>query len=151
MKKRKPHNPLKRFQRQAEAALSGLCFGMKPGDESGFVIAYRLKDGAEVKVGSSIAKALGDCCFKFAVVLVVVSKESNAKIRTVSHFERLSSAYRHSALVDHLNVEHDAMLGAERAKGNEIVSAGWLAMPVPHGDDDLLFDEMLAVLEKKDD
>ena len=150
MKKRKPHNPLKRFQRQAEAALSGLCFGMKPGDESGFVIAYRLKDGAEMKVGATIAKALGDCCFKFAFVLVVVSKESNAKIRTVSHFERLSSAYRHSALVDHLNEQHDLILEAEAAK-NEIISAGWLACPIPHGDDDLLFDEMLAVLEKKDD
>lgn len=146
MSKRKPHNPLKRFQRQAEAALSGLCFGMKPGDESGFVIAYRLKDGAEVKVGSSIAKALGDCCFKFAFVLVVVSKEKNSKERLVSHFERLSSAYRHSALVDHLNAEHDAMLDAEKAKGNEIVSAGWLACPAPHGDGDLLFEQMLSVL-----
>lgn len=120
---------------------------MRPGDESGFVIAYRLKDGAEAKVGPTVAKALGDCCFKFAFVLVVVSEEKNGKERLVSHFERLSSAYRHSALVDHLNAEHDAIMDAEKAKGNEIVSAGWLAMPVPHGDDDLLFEQMLKVLE----
>ena len=71
---------------------------MKPGDESGFVMAYRLKDGKPAAVGQSAAKALGDCCFKFAFVLVVVSKESNGKERLVTHFERLKSAYRHSSL-----------------------------------------------------
>jgi len=150
MSKRKPHNPIKRYQRQSEAAVSGLVFGMKPGDDSGLVMAYRLKDGKPAAVGPSVAKALGDCCFKFAFVLVVVSKESNGKIRTVTHFERLKSAYRHSDLINHLNVQHDAMLEAERAK-NEIISAGWLCCPVPHNDDDLLFQQMVSILENTDD
>lgn len=147
MKKRKPHNPLKRYQRQSEAALSGLCFGMKPDEQSGHVIAYRVKDGKEQAVGPNIAKALDTCCFKFAFCLTVESKESNGKLRTVSHFERLSSAYRHSALIDHLNGLHDAMLSVETARGNEVLGCGWLAMPVPAGDDDLLFEQMLSILE----
>ena len=147
MKKRKPHNPLKRYQRQSEAALSGLCFGMKPTDDSGYVIAYRVKDGKEQAVGPNIAKALDSCCFKYAFCLVVTSTESNGKIRTVSHFERLSSAYRHSALINHLNDLHDTMLDSERDKGNAITGAGWLACPVPYSDDDLLFEQMLKILE----
>lgn len=147
MKKRKPHNPLKRYQRQSEAALSGLCFGMKPTDDSGYIIAYRLKDGKEPAVGPNIAKALDSCCFKYAFCLVVTSTESNGKIRTVSHFERLSSAYRHLALIDHLKGLHDAMLDSESAKGNTVTGAGWLCCPVPHGDDDLLFEQMLSILD----
>jgi len=147
MKKRKPHNPIKRYQRQSEAAVSGLVFGMKPGDDSGLVMAYRLKDGKPAAEGPSVAKALGDCCFKFAFVLVVVSKESNAKERLVTHFERLSSAYRHSALIDHLNEQHDALMSLERRRGNEVVSAGWLACPKPHNDDDLLFERMVIILD----
>ncbi len=146
MSKRKPHNPLKRFQRQAEAALSGLCFGMKPGDESGFVIAYRLKDGKSVRVGLGTAKLLNECEFKYVFLLVVNSKEKNGKDRCATQFERLKVRYLHSDLIDHLNAQIDAILDAEKAKGNEIVSAGWLAMPVPHSDDDLLFEQMLGVL-----
>lgn len=147
MSKRKPHNPQKRYQRQCEAALKGLCFGMKPDDASGYVIAYRLKDGTEPAVGPNIAKALDDCCFKYAFTLIVKSRESNGKIRTVYSFERLSSAYRHNDLVGHLHDLHDGMLEAEKSKGNEIISCGWMACPVPHSDDDLLFDQMAKILE----
>lgn len=146
MSKRKPHNPLKRFQRQAEAALSGLCFGMKPGDESGFVIAYRLKDGAEVKVGPTVAKALGDCCFKYAFLLTASAVESNGKVKTKTDYQRMKSPYRHSDLIEHLNESHDLIIAQATTGGNKLQSAGWLACPVANQPDDVLERLMMSIL-----
>lgn len=122
--KRKQHNPLKRYQTQAEAAVSGLCFGITPGAEKQEVIAYRLITGKEQNVGPTVARALADCRFKFAILLTVESVESNGKTRTVTHYERLAAAYQHSDLIDHLNAEHDALINAELERGNNVVGAG---------------------------
>ena len=42
--------------------------------------------------------------------LTVESVESNGKERTVTHYERLASAYRHDQLIDHLNDAHNELL-----------------------------------------
>ena len=144
---RKKHNPLKRYQVQAEAAVSGLCFGILPKAERAEVIAYRLDTGKMQKVGPSVARALAECRFKFAILLTVESVENNGKGRTVTHYERLASAYRHDQLIDHLNAAHDAMLDDEKRRGNEVVGAGWLTVPVPKLPDDEIESLMLEILQ----
>ena len=144
---RKKHNPLKRYQVQAEAAVSGLCFGIKPGENRKEVIAYRIDTGKIQRVGSTVAKALSDCRFKFAILLTVESVENNGKERTVTHYERLASAYRHDSLIDHLNSQHDALIDSERKRGNEVYAAGWMTCPVPKLPDDELERLMLEILQ----
>ena len=144
---RKKHNPLKRYQVQAEAAVSGLCFGILPKAERTEVIAYRLDTGKMQKVGPTVARALSECRFKFAILLTVESVESNGKERTVAHYERLASAYRHDQLIDHLNDAHNSLLGEEKRRGNEIVGAGWMTCPIPKLPDDELERLMLKILQ----
>ena len=146
---RKKHNPQKRYQVQAEAAVSGLCFGMLAGVDDNLVVAYRLSTGLPQKVGPTVAKALSDCCFKFAILLVVTSVEGNGKERTVTHYERLASAYRHVDLIDHLNSEHDALIQSEKDRGNDVTGAGWMVCPVPKLPDDELERLMLAIFNTK--
>lgn len=146
MSKRKPHNPLKRYQRQSELALSGLCFGMKPDEQSGHVIAYRVKDGKEQAVGPNIAKALDTCCFKFAFLLTASAVESNGKVKTKTDYQRLKSPYRHSDLIEHLNESHDLIIAQATAGGSKLQSTGWLACPVPNLPDDVLERLMMSIL-----
>ena len=144
---RKKHNPLKRYQVQAEAAVSGLCFGILPKAERAEVIAYRLDTGRMQKVGPTVARALSECRFKFAILLTVDSVESNGKERTVTHYERLASAYRHDQLIDHLNDTHNSLLDEEKRRGNEVVGAGWMTCPVTKLPDDELEKLMLEILQ----
>lgn len=144
---RKKHNPLKRYQVQAEAAVSGLCFGILPKAERAEVIAYRLDTGKMQKVGPTVARALAECRFKFAILLTAESVESNGKERTVTHYERLAAAYRHDSLIDHLNAQHDALIDSERKRGNEVIGAGWITCPVPKLPDDELESLMLKILQ----
>lgn len=144
---RKKHNPLKRYQSQAEAAVSGLCFGILPKAEIAEVIAYRLDTGKMRKVGSTVARALSECRFKFAILLTVESVESNGKERTVTHYERLASAYRHDQLIDHLNDAHNRLLDEEKRRGNEVIGAGWMTCPVPKLPDDEIEILMLKILQ----
>ena len=144
---RKKHNPLKRYQVQAEAAVSGLCFGILPRAERAEVIAYRRDTGNVQKVGPTVAKCLSECRFKFAILLTVESVESNGKERTVTHYERLASAYRHDQLIDHLNAAHDELLDEEKRRGNEVIGAGWITCPVPKLPDDELESLMLKILQ----
>lgn len=143
---RKKNNPVKRYEAQARCAVNGLCFGMKPGDTSGKVDCWRLSTGKITPVGPTVAKALGDCHFKFAFLLVVISKEANGKQRIVTDYNRMAASYKHSDLVHYLNAEHDAIIDKEIERGNDIISAGWLAVPVPKMDDDLLIQAMKSVL-----
>lgn len=146
MSKRKPHNPLKRYQTQADAAVSGLCFGILPGADRVEVIAYRMATGKQQKVGHTVARALSECRFKFAILLSVESIESNGKSRTVTHYERLASAYKHSDLIDHLNIERSTLIDAETERGNKVVGAGWMTCPVPKLPDDEIERLMLYIL-----
>lgn len=145
-KLRKKNNPVKRYEAQARCAVNGLCFGMKPGDTSGLVDCWKLSTGKLYKVGQSVAWALSECHFKFAFVLIVVSKESNGKERVVVEFDRMAAPYKHSDLIDYLNARHDAIMDNEKARGNEIVGAGWMACPVPKLDDDDLIQKMVDIL-----
>ncbi|MDP5205485.1 hypothetical protein ORI99_00270 [Alishewanella sp. SMS9] len=144
---RKKHNPLKRYQVQAEAAVSGLCFGILPKAERAEVIAYRLDTGKMQKVGQTVARALSECRFKFAILLTVESIEGNGKERTVTHYERLAAAYRHDQLIDHLNDSHNSLLDEEKRRGNEVIGAGWMTCPVPKLPDDELERLMLKILQ----
>ena len=144
---RKKHNPLKRYQVQAEAAVSGLCFGIKPDADRKEVVAYRIDTGKIQRVGPTVAKALSDCRFKFAILLTVESVEGNGKERTVTHYERLAAAYRHDQLIDHLNDAHNELLDEEKRRGNEVVGAGWMTCPVPKLPDDEIERLMLEILQ----
>jgi len=120
-KPRKKNNPVKRYEAQARCAVNGLCFGMRPGDTSGKVDCWKLSTGKITPVGPTVAKALGDCHFKFAFLLVVISQEANGKQRIVTEYNRVAAPYKHSDLVHYLNDKHDAILSKEVERGNDVV------------------------------
>lgn len=145
-KVRKRNNNIKRYQVQAENSVSGLAFGMLPDAEQRKVECWRLSTGKIYPVGPTVARAMGECHFKFAFCLLVISIESNGKERYISEFERMAAPYRHVSLVDYLNERHGCMMKAEEAKGNKVVGAGWLCVPVPKLSDDELYEKMLDIL-----
>jgi hypothetical protein len=147
MSKRKAHNPVKRYEVQARAALSDVALVMVLGVDDNHVTPYRLKTASKIPVSMTVAKALTDCCFKFAVLLVVWSVENNGKQRTVTHYERMASPYRHLALIDHLNEQHQALIGQEKERGNNVIGAGWVIVPVPTMTNDELEEKMMRVIE----
>lgn len=147
MSKRKKHNPIKRYETQAAAAVSGVALAMVLSVDNKHVNGYKLSTGDKIAITPSVARAVSDCRFKWAILLVVWSEESNGKMRTVTQYERMAAMYQHTALIDHLNAEHQAMIASERERGNEPIDAGWVAAPVPKLDDEELQIKMMGVIE----
>lgn len=144
--KRKKNNLVKRYELQSQLALSGLVFGQKPGDTSGMVDCWSVKTLKPYKIGPSIGWALAECHFKFAFLLMVISKESNGKERIVTEYDKMAAPYMQADLIDYLNARHDAIIDNEKARGNDVISAGWATCPVPKLNDDELMQRMVDIL-----
>ena len=130
MTKRKAHNATKRLITQSRIAVADLMLTMRLSAVDKGVDVRKYKNNTPVAIGQSVATALGSCAFKWDVLLVVYAQESNGKLKTVTQWTRLAANYRHDELTDWLRAEHQAMIDNAK-RFNEVIDAGWLAIPVP--------------------
>jgi hypothetical protein len=144
--KRKRHNPVKRLIVQSKLAVSDLALSLVQSEvdagEPG-IQCRKYTSGRPVNIGVSVAEALNRTAFKWAVLLIVWSEESNGKTRVVTKWIRLASDYHQSDLNDWLRDQHDVMIRAEDAKGNRYIDCGWIGLPVPPAYVDDATDEII--------
>lgn len=128
MSKRKAHNATKRLIRQSQIAVSDLALTMTLNDKVVEVVSY--KTGKPVAISQSVAQAFDKTSFKWFVILAAYCLESNGKQKLVTLPIQLQAAYRHHALTDFLREAHQELIN-EAKKQNQVINAGWLALPVP--------------------
>lgn len=136
--KRKAHNPLKRYQIQAEGALRGTALAMALSVDDAHIHSFSLKTAKRFSLSDTAINALNACAFKWSFLLYVWSVESNGKRRIKVEFTKMASRYNHLALVEFLREAHLALVESEKAKGNIVREAGWVAVPVTKLDDEAL-------------
>lgn len=128
---RKKHNPIKRLIRQSHIAVSDLCLSMTINEADEGVQLRKYKTGATVTIGQSVAQALDKTAFKWYVLLLVYRREKNGKTGIVSQPLPMLAPYKHSQLTGFLHDKHEQMIIEQRALGNDVLNAGWIALPVP--------------------
>ncbi len=127
MSKRKAHNPVKRLIRQSQIAVSDLALVMTLNERLVDVVSY--KTGKPVDVRPSVVQALGNTSFKWFVMLCCYCIESNGKQKLITLPIQLQAAYKHHQLTDFLRESHQELI--DKAKEhNEVINAGWVALPV---------------------
>lgn len=128
MSKRKAHNPVKRLIRQNQIAVSDLALVLILKEKLVDFISY--KTGKIVEVKPSVVQALDKTCFKWFVMLAAYCIESNGKQKLVTLPIQLQAAYKHDQLTDFLREAHQELI--DKAKEhNQVINAGWFALPVP--------------------
>jgi hypothetical protein len=141
---RKRHNPLKRLQTQAEIAVHDLALVMSFADE--YVDLLKIKTGKPVRIGQACADALNNMQFNWFIILAVYCIESNGKRKLITQPLPMIGRYRHDELTAFLRDAHQAMQD-EAAKQNEVVNAGWAAVPVRRMSEEELTAHMVALLD----
>lgn len=127
MSKRKAHNPVKRLIRQSQIAVSDLALVMTLNERLVDVVSY--KTGKPAAISQSVAQAFDKTSFKWLVMLAVYCLESNGKQKLITLPIQLQAAYKHHQLTDFLRAEHQELI--DKAKEhNEVINAGWFALPV---------------------
>ena len=127
MSKRKAHNPVKRLIRQSQIAVSDLALVLVLNEKLVEFVSY--KTGKIVEVKPSVVRALDKTCFKWLVMLAVYCVESNGKQKLITLPIQLQAAYKHDQLTDFLRESHQELI--DKAKEhNEVINAGWFALPV---------------------
>lgn len=129
MSKRKKHNQVKRLVTQSRIAVSDLALVMSFADE--LVECVKAKTGKPVGIGYSVAEALNRTGFKWFILLAVYAIESNGKRKLVTKPLQMTANYRHDQLTEYLRESHQDMQD-ECAKHNEVINAGWAAVPVSY-------------------
>lgn len=144
--KRKRHNPVKRLITQSKLAVSDLALSLRQSEvdagEPG-IQCRKYLSGRPVNIGKSVAEALNRTAFRWAVLLIVWSEESNGKTRVVTEWIRFASDYHQADLNDWLKNQHDIMILAEADRGNWFIDCGWVGLPVPPAYVDDETDELL--------
>lgn len=146
MSKRKRHNPIKRIIAQNKFVVNDLALSLRQSDvDAGRIETQTRKfpSGRPVNIGPTVAVALNTTAFRWAVLLIVWSLESNGKDRVVTKWIRLASDYHQAELDQWLRNHHDAMIRAEDVKGNRYIDCGWVGLPVPPAYVDDATDELL--------
>jgi hypothetical protein len=88
------------------------------------------KTGKVVEVKPSVVQALDKTCFKWFVMLCCYCIESNGKQKLVTLPVQLQAAYKHDQLTDFLREAHQELI--DKAKEhNQVINAGWFALPMP--------------------
>ncbi len=127
MSKRKAHCAVKRLIRQSQIAVSDLALVMTLNEKLVDVVSY--KTGKPVAISQSVAQAFDKTSFKWFVMLAVYCIESNSKQKLITLPIQLQAAYKHDQLTDFLREAHQELI--DKAKEhNEVINAGWLALPV---------------------
>lgn len=127
MSKRKAHNPVKRLIKQSQIAVSDLALVITLNEKLVDVVSY--KTGKPVAISQSVAQAFDKTSFKWLVMLAVYCLESNGKHKLITLPIQLQAAYKHHQLTDFLRESHQELI--EKAKEhNEVINAGWFALPV---------------------
>ena len=127
MSKRKAHNPVKRLIRQSQIAVSDLALVLILKEKMVDFVSY--KTGKIVEVKPSVVQALDKTSFKWLVMLAVYCLESNGKQKLITLPVQLQAAYKHHQLTDFLREQHQELI--DKAKEhNEVINAGWFALPV---------------------
>lgn len=127
MTKRKAHCAVKRLIRQSQIAVSDLALVMTLNEKLVDVVSY--KTGKPVDVKTSIVQALDKTSFKWFVMLAAYCLESNGKQKLITLPIQLQAAYKHDQLTDFLRKSHQELI--DKAKEhNEVINAGWFALPV---------------------
>lgn len=127
MSKRKAHCEVKRLIRQSQIAVSDLALVMTLNEKLVDVVSY--KTGKPVDVKTSIVQALDKTSFKWFVMLAVYCLESNGKQKLITLPIQLQAAYKHHQLTGFLRDAHQELI--DKAKEhNEVINAGWFALPV---------------------
>lgn len=127
MRKRKAHCAVKRLIRQSQIAVSDLALVMTLNEKLVDVVSY--KTGKPVAISQSVAQAFDKTCFKWFVMLAVYCLESNSKQKLITLPIQLHAAYKHHQLTDFLREAHQELI--DKAKEhNEVINAGWFALPV---------------------
>lgn len=127
MSKRKAHCAVKRLIRQSQIAVSDLALVMTLNEKLVDVVSY--KTGKPVDVKPSIVQALDKTSFKWFVMLAAYCIESNGKQKLITLPIQLQAAYKHHQLTDFLRESHQELI--DKAKEhNEVINAGWFALPV---------------------
>ena len=127
MSKRKAHNPVKRLIRQSQIAVSDLALVMTLNERLVDVVSY--KTGKPVAISQSVAQAFDKTSFKWLVMLAVYCLESNGKQKLITLPIQLQAAYKHEQLTDFLRESHQELI--DKAKEhNDVINAGWFALPV---------------------
>ncbi len=127
MSKRKAHCATKRLIRQSHIAVSDLALTMTLKDKMVDVVSY--KTGKPVAISQSVAQAFSQTSFKWFVMLAVYCLESNGKQKLVTLPIQLQAAYKHDQLTDFLRESHQELID-EAKRQNEVINAGWFALPV---------------------
>ena len=127
MSKRKAHCAVKRLIRQSQIAVSDLALVLVLTEKLVEFVSY--KSGKIVEVKPSVVQALDKTCFKWFVMLAVYCLESNGKQKLITLPIQLQAAYKHDQLTDFLRESHQELI--DKAKEhNEVINAGWFALPV---------------------
>lgn len=127
MSKRKAHCAVKRLIRQSQIAVSDLALVLILKEKMVDFVSY--KTGNVVEVKPSVVQALDKTCFKWMVMLAVYCIESNGKQKLITLPIQLQAAYKHHQLTDFLREAHQELI--DKAKEhNEVINAGWFALPV---------------------
>ncbi len=148
MSKRKKHNPVKRYQIQAEAALRDTALAMALSVDDAHINTYNLKTAKPFSLSQTARHALNECHFRWAFLLYAWSQEQNGKRRIKVEFSKLASNYKHSDLVVFLRENHLALVQSEKQKGNIVREAGWVAVPVSKMDEENLQKAMEVIMAK---
>lgn len=128
MSKRKAHNPVKRLIKQSQIAVSDLALVMTLNENLVDVVSY--KTGKPVAISQSVAQAFDKTSFKWFVMLAIYCLESNGKQKLITLPIQLQAAYKHHQLTDFLREAHQELI--DKAKEhNEVINAGWFALPMP--------------------
>ncbi len=128
MTKRKAHNATKRLIRQSQIAVSDLALVMTLNEKLVDVVSH--KTGKAVTISQSVAQAMDKTSFKWLVMLAAYCIESNGKQKLITLPVQLQAAYKHNQLTDFLREAHQELI--DRAKEhNEVINAGWFALPMP--------------------
>ena len=127
MSKRKAHCATKRLIRQNQIAVSDLALVLTIKEK--FIDFVSYKTGEIVEVKPSVVQALDKTCFKWFVMLAVYCIESNGKQKLITLPIQLQAAYKHDQLTDFLREAHQELI--DKAKEhNQVINAGWFALPV---------------------
>ena len=142
MSKRKPHNLHRRYQRQAQYAVQGLGAAYITGRTH--VECVNLKSGSIIKPSMLIARAISEVPYQWTVLMSVMGRDWQGKPYYKDETITMAVRYKQSSLVEYLNEQHQAMIAGMNKQ--QMVSAGWIAVPEPTDIDTVLADKIYTNL-----
>lgn len=132
-KPRKKYNPTKGLNLELQALTKNIVLTSRLDVSEGRVRVWDKFLKKPFKPTPSQYNLLHKNQFKWSLILVVWALESNGKERKVAQLVKSPCYAYHDELTNSLNNFHQDMLAKEKSKGNQLLNAGWIAIPYNFG------------------